>query len=62
MTNIIPNSDNKNIIDLEVLVNEEKNEVYVKFSGFEDIHEADEYAEYLLDLLPLMLFESGVKH
>jgi hypothetical protein len=62
MTNIIPNSDNKNIIDLEVLVNEEKNEVYVKFSGFENIEEADDYAEYLLDVLPLMLFESGVKH
>jgi hypothetical protein len=62
MTDIIPNSDGKEIIDLEVLVNEEKKEVYVKFSGFETLEGADDYAEYLLDLLPLMLFESETKH
>jgi hypothetical protein len=62
MTDIIPNPDGKEIIDLEVLVNEEKKEVYVKFSGFDTLQNADDYAEYLLDLLPLMLFESETKH
>lgn len=62
MTSIVPNNEGKNIIDLEVLVNEEKKEVYVRFTGFEDEKEADDYAEYLVDHLPLMLFESEVKH
>ncbi len=49
-------------LNLEVLVSEEDNSVYVKFKGFETIEEADEYANYLTETLPLMLFESGTKH
>lgn len=44
-------------IDIEVVVGEE-NEVYVKFSGFEDEEDAEEYAEFLAETLPLLLFET----
>ena len=49
-------------LDMEVLVSEEDNSVYVHFKNFDTIEEADEYAEYLTEVLPLMLFESGTKH
>lgn len=49
-------------LDLEVMVSESDNAVYVKFTGFENIEEADDYADYLTETLPLMLFESGTKH
>jgi len=49
-------------IDLEVIVSEKDNTVYVKLTGFEDIKSAEEYADYLLDNLPLMLFRSEIKH
>ncbi len=49
-------------LDLQVIVSEEDNSVYVKFIGFETIEEADEYATYLTDTLPLLLFETEVKH
>ena len=49
-------------LDLEVIVSEEDNAVYVKFNGFNTIEEADEYATYLQDNLPLLLFESEIKH
>jgi hypothetical protein len=49
-------------LNLEVIVSEEDNSVYVKFIGFDTIEEADEYATYLTESLPLLLFESQVKH
>ncbi len=49
-------------LDLEVIVSEEDNSVYVKFIGFDTIEEADDYANYLTETLPLLLFESGTKH
>ena len=49
-------------LDLEVIVSEEDNAVYVKFTGFEDIEEADSYANHLTEHLPLLLFESEIKH
>lgn len=49
-------------LGLEILVSEEDNSVYVKFTGFETIEDADDYATMLQDSLPLMLFESEIKH
>ena len=49
-------------LDLQVIVSEEDKAVYVKITGFDTIEEADNYADYLTDTLPLMLFESEVKH
>jgi hypothetical protein len=49
-------------LDLEVIVSEDDNSVYVKFNGFGNIEEADAYATFLQDNLPLLLFESEIKH
>jgi hypothetical protein len=45
-------------LDILVLTGEDEPVVYVKFSGFNDFDEADEYAETLSEVLPLLLFES----
>ena len=45
-------------IDIEVVVGPDSPDVYVKFSGFEDEEDAEEYAQFLADTLPLLLFES----
>lgn len=45
-------------IDIEVVLSESDNSVYVKFSGFEDDEDAEEYAEFLANTLPLLLFET----
>jgi hypothetical protein len=45
-------------IDIEVVDTEDTNEVYVKFSGFDDEEDAAEYADFLANTLPLLLFET----
>jgi hypothetical protein len=45
-------------IDIEVFVDETDNTVTVKFSGFEDEEDSEEYAEFLAETLPLLLFET----
>lgn len=50
------------IVDITVLVDPEDREVYVKFSGFEQIEDTDDYAEFLVEYLPLVLFESNSVH
>lgn len=47
-------------IEIEVVTTNEGDEsaVYVKFSGFEDEEDAEEYAQFLADTLPLLLFET----
>lgn len=49
-------------LDLEVIVSEEDATVYVKLTGFDDVESADTYASFLVDTLPLMLFESKIVH
>lgn len=49
-------------IDIEVVVDDEHNHVYVKFSGFEDVEDVEEYAQFLAETLPLLLFESTRLH
>lgn len=49
-------------IDIEVVVAEEENAIYVKFTGFEDEEETEEYALTLAEVLPLLLFESTRMH
>lgn len=62
MTPTQPNSEGRVELALEVLVSEEDNSVYVKFTGFDDISEADAYADHLVEYLPLVLFQSEIKH
>lgn len=47
-------------IDIEVMstLEEDTPTVYVKFSGFDDSEDAEEYAEFLASTLPLLLFET----
>jgi hypothetical protein len=45
-------------IDIEVAVSNDEPVVYVKFSGFDDGEDAEEYAEFLAETLPLLLFET----
>lgn len=49
-------------LNLEVIVSQEDNSVYLKISGFEEFNDADEYAKYLGEALPLFLFDSETKH
>ena len=44
-------------IDIEERLTED-NTVMVQFSGFNDDEDAEEYAQFLADTLPLLLFES----
>lgn len=45
-------------IDIEVVVADDSSDIYVKFSGFEDSEDAEEYAQFLAETLPLLLFET----
>jgi hypothetical protein len=45
-------------VDIEVVVADDSDDVYVKFSGFNDHEDAEEYAQFLADTLPLLLFET----
>jgi hypothetical protein len=45
-------------IDIEVVVGTDSPDVYVKFTGFEDDEEAEAYAQFLAETLPLLLFET----
>jgi hypothetical protein len=49
-------------IDIEVVIAEDEPAVYVKFSGFEDDEDAEDYAQFLAETLPLLLFESTRLH
>lgn len=49
-------------LNVEVILSEDDKAVYVKITGFETLEEADGYSNYLTDTLPLLLFESEVKH
>ena len=49
-------------VNLEVFVEEETNKVQVEFSGFNDLEDAEKYAQFLVDTLPLLLFESTQIH
>jgi len=55
-----PESMSSDDIDIEVMSTEEDNEhcVYVKFSNFADEESAEEYAQFLAETLPLLLFET----
>jgi hypothetical protein len=45
-------------LDFRVELNETQKTVSVTFSGFEDEESAEEYAEFLVNTLPLLLFET----
>jgi len=59
---ISPSNIVRTELDMEVIVSEDDNTVYVKLEGFDNIEDADQYAIFLQQNLPLMLFESQVVH
>lgn len=48
-------------IDIEVRLTDD-GAVMVQFTGFDDYVDAEEYAEFLADTLPLLLFQSTRLH
>lgn len=49
----------KDDLDIEVMsTSDDEPTVYVKFTGFDDAEDAEEYAEFLASTLPLLLFET----
>lgn len=53
---------NQDQLDIDVFVDPDENIVYVKFEGFDELEDAEEYAEYLIETLPLLLFQSKTIH
>lgn len=49
-------------LDMEVILSEDDRTIYVKLSGFETDEDAEQYSAYLQETLPLLLFESEIKH
>jgi len=49
-------------IEISVAVSDEEPIVFVAFSGFADDEDAEEYAQFLTETLPLLLFESTRLH
>lgn len=49
-------------LSIQVIVSEKDKSIYVKLEGFDDIDDAEDYAEFLSKRLPLLLFESEVIH
>lgn len=50
-------------LDIEVMhTTDEEPAVYVKFTGFEDAEDAEEYADFLANVLPLLLYETTRLH
>lgn len=47
-------------IGIEVISTEDEDDpaVYVKFTGFDDVEDAEDYANFLANTLPLLLFET----
>jgi hypothetical protein len=45
-------------VEIEVVVADDTNDVYVKFTGFDDHEDAEDYAQFLAETLPLLLFET----
>ena len=49
-------------LDMEIILSEDDKSVYVKLTGFDSLEDADTYATFLTNNLPLLLFQSEVLH
>jgi hypothetical protein len=49
-------------LSMQIIVSEKDSSVYVKLEGFDDLDDAEQYAEFLNKNLPLLLFETTVIH
>ena len=53
-----PSAEGLTELNMEVIVSEDDATVYVKLSGFDNLEDADQYADYLTENLPLLLFQT----
>jgi hypothetical protein len=49
-------------LDMQVILSESDNVIYVKLTGFDDADDASNYADFLSKNLPLLLFETTIIH
>ena len=49
-------------LEIDVMVSDDEPVVYVRFSGFGEYEDAEEYAAFLTDTLALLLFETTRLH
>lgn len=52
----------KTTLDVDIFLTKSENAVYIRLGGFPSYEDANNYADYLVDYLPLMLFESKTLH
>ena len=57
-------SDSLEEIDLRYVLSFDKDtlQVTVKFNGFEDAEQIEQFSDFLEESLPLLFFDSSVKH
>ena len=55
---------NMDEVDLKYILTLDKDnlEVTIKFSGFEDAEQIESFADFIEESLPLLFFDSNVKH
>lgn len=58
----IQHEQNEISLNMEIILSEEDKSLYVKLTGFPSVEDADQYANYLNNNLPLLLFQSEVLH
>jgi len=49
-------------LDFNISTDKETREVHIKFTGFEDEEQLKQFAEYITNHLPLLLYNSDVAH
>lgn len=61
--NLISNEDSDTVdLKYEIYADEPSLTVYLKFNGFEDNEQIADFAEFMEEHLPLLLFRSDVMH
>ena len=62
MSQVSTSDIRKTELDMEIILSEDDTTIYVKLTGLENNADADQYAVFLQENLPLLLFESEVLH
>ena len=62
MSQVSTSDIRKTELDMEIILSEDDTTIYVKLTGFENNADEDQYAVFLQENLPLLLFESEVLH
>lgn len=60
MNPAVANNYSNTELEMQVMINEKDNAIYVKLTGFDDPEDASDYADFLTKNLPLLLFETEI--